>query len=275
MSETHAVQLFPLGTSSARTLADALEATGTPRFGASLLNHLHQACGADYCAVFQLGTAAPSEVATGSHDGSETAHSRVGQYLERQFWEKDPAMVYARSHLDAKQPMLMRVDVSHFEDADVREALWPRIRDRVVIAGRSRHTAYSMSVLREAHGGFSQAEIERVADSAEMLIALLAKHAELTATPAADMKGVISSLPNIEACMSALSKLTRREVEVCARILYGLSTVGIALDLGIGAETVKTFRKLAYRRLNIGSERELLTWYLGLQACWRPGVASR
>ena len=46
--------------------------------------------------------------------------------------------------------------------------------------------------------------------------------------------------------------------QVCARVLYGLTTTGIALDLGVSNETVKTFRKLAYRRLGIGSERELL-----------------
>jgi DNA-binding CsgD family transcriptional regulator len=268
LADTPSPPLFPLGSASARTLADALEATGTPQFGATLLNHLHDACGADYCAVFQLGGNAPSELVTGSHDGSETAHTRVGQYLQRQYWEKDPAMVHAQTQLPQNQTLLMRVDVNDFEDADVRETIWPRIRDRVVIAGRSRHAAYSMSILREGRGGFSDTEIERVAASAELLISLLAKHADLS-VPVADMTGVISSLPNIEACIAALSPLTRREGEVCARILYGLTTAGIALDLGVGAETVKTFRKLAYRRLNIGSERELLQWYLGLQSRWR------
>ena len=55
---------------------------------------------------------------------------------------------------------------------------------------------------------------------------------------------------------------------MCARILYGLSSVGIALDLTVSEETVKTYRKRAYQRLAIGSERELLTWYLAHWSRW-------
>ncbi len=263
--------MLPPGSASARTLAAALEATGTAQFGASLLNHLQEACGADYCAVFRLGAEAPSELATGSHDGSATAQDRVSTYLARQTWEKDPAMVYAQTRLPAHQPLLMRMDLRRFEDEDLREAVWPRIRDRLVIAGRSGRSVYSMSILREGRGGFSPDEVKRVGDSAALLISVLAKHAELQRDrgQSPDLSGVISSLPDIEACLAALSPLTKREAEVCARILYGLSTAGIALDLDVGTETVKTFRKLAYRRLGIGSERELLGWYLGLQQKWR------
>lgn len=246
-------------------MAEMVEATGTDRFGAALLNHLQEACGADYCAVFRVGPEAPSEVATGSHDGSQTAHSRVAQYLQREYWSKDPAMVYAQTQLSGQVPMLMRVDVSHLEDPVVRETIWPRIRDRVVIAGRSRYCTYSMSVLREGRGGFTPVEIERVGASADLLISVLAKHADLIGRGPGSMAGVISSLPAIEARIDDESPLTRREGQVCARILYGLTTTGIALDLGISNETVKTFRKLAYRRLGIGSERELLQWYLVLQ----------
>ena len=80
-----------------------LEATGTDRFGAVLLNHLQEAFGADYCAVFRLGPHAPSELVTGSHDGSATAHTRVSAYLQRQTWAKDPAMVHAQTRLAAVQ----------------------------------------------------------------------------------------------------------------------------------------------------------------------------
>lgn len=277
MVQSRASQEFPLGPASARTLVAALEATGTDRFGAMLLNHLHEAFGADYCAVFRLGPDAPRELVTGSHDGSATAHTRVSAYLERQTWEQDPAMVYAQTRLPADQTLLMRVDVSAIQDESLRETIWPRIRDRVVIAGRSGDAAYSVSILREGRGSFTPDGIARMAESAQMLISVLAKHADLTggATLRADLSGVISSLSDIQACLAALSPLTRREADVCARILYGQSTTGIALELGVGAETVKTHRKLAYRRLGIGSERELLSWYLGLQERWHASGADR
>ena len=39
----------------------------------------------------------------------------------------------------------------------------------------------------------------------------------------------LTGLPDIESCIVATSDLPRREAEVCSRILYGLSSVGIAL----------------------------------------------
>jgi DNA-binding CsgD family transcriptional regulator len=62
---------------------------------------------------------------------------------------------------------------------------------------------------------------------------------------------------------------------VCARVLYGLSSTAIALDLDVGEETVKTYRKRAYQRLAIGSERELLNWYLAQWSRWSAGQPDR
>lgn len=260
------LKLQSVGSATARELADLIDATGSTEFGAKLLSHLEVACGADYCAVFRVGADRPSEIVTGSHDGSSKAHTRVESYLQRQYWVNDPAMVYAQTQLRGNDPMLMHVDMTRLKDPIVREEIWPGICDRVVIAGKSRERTYSMSILREGRGGFSVTDMERIGTSADLFISLLAKHEELIGPLKNDLTGVISSLPEIEARISGASALTAREAEVSARILYGLSTTGIALDLGISNETVKTFRKLAYRRLNIGSEHELMSWYLALRS---------
>jgi DNA-binding CsgD family transcriptional regulator len=265
MANTQYLQLLPIGSAMARGLADLVDTTGTMEFGAKLLKHLAGACGADYCAVFRVGAHKPSEIVTSSHDGSSKAHKRVENYLQRRYWVNDPAMVYAQTQLTGQDPMLMRVDVTRIKDPIIREEIWPGICDRVVIAGKNRDRTYSMSILREGRGGFSAADMDCIGTSADLLISLLAKHEDLTGSLKNDLSGAISSLPDIEARISGASKLTPREAEVCARILYGLTTTGIALDLGISNETVKTFRKLAYRRLKIGSEHELMSWYLALR----------
>ena len=266
MASPPVLQLQPVGSTSGREWAELIEATGTSAFGAKLLGHLEVACGADYCAVFRVGTDRPSEIVTESHDGSSKAQIRVESYLQRQYWINDPAMMYAQTQLRDQHPMLMRVDVTRLKDPVVREEIWPGICDRVVIAGKRRERTYSMSILREGRGGFSATGMERIGSCADLFISLLAKHEELMGSRQRDLTGVISSLPDIEARISGVSALTPREAEVCARILYGLTTTGIALDLGISTETVKTFRKLAYRRLNIGSEHELMSWYLQLRS---------
>jgi len=255
------LQLGQAGT-PANAVADLVDSIGTDRFGSKLLNHLHEICAADYCAVFRVGAAGPNAIITGSRDGSEKARGRANQYVERGVWSTDPSMQYALKQLPGRAPMLMKMDVSTLAAPEDREVIWPRIRDRVVVAGRSGAHTFSLSVLREGRGGFTPAQVERIGASAELLISVVAKHGDVM--PRSRLSGVISSLVNIERCIESDSLLTRRECQVCARILYGLTTTGIALDLGVSNETVKTLRKLAYRRLCIGSERELLQWYLAL-----------
>ena len=67
--------------------------------------------------------------------------------------------------------------------------------------------------------------------------------------------------------------LTRREAEVCAGVLYGMTSMGIALELGISEESAMTYRKRSYNRLKIGSQRELLLWYLDRWSRDRMGSA--
>ena len=62
--------------------------------------------------------------------------------------------------------------------------------------------------------------------------------------------------PQLAAC-----NLPRRQVEVCARILLGLSREEISSDLGIGVETVQTHRKRAYLRLHVTNDQELVVWF--------------
>jgi DNA-binding CsgD family transcriptional regulator len=55
------------------------------------------------------------------------------------------------------------------------------------------------------------------------------------------------------------SLLTKRERAVCVSIILGFTSEAIALNLGIGLNTVLTYRKRAYARLKITSQNELFT----------------
>ena len=58
--------------------------------------------------------------------------------------------------------------------------------------------------------------------------------------------------------------LTERELQVIARILFGISALGIATEFTLAEETIATYRKRAYERLHVGSRYELIQLYLGL-----------
>src|SRR3546814_184165 len=110
-------------------------------------------------------------------------------------------------------------------------------------------------------GQISENDVWRLQDIADLVLSLVARHQDLSLAKPGSFTA-LASLNRIQERILGTKSLSRREGEVCARILYGFSSCGIAVDLGIGKESVMTYRKRAYQRLGIGSQRELLLWYL-------------
>ncbi|MBP0590451.1 hypothetical protein J8I87_12135 [Paraburkholderia sp. LEh10] len=262
--------------SPARCLPDAnilavIDAIGGDSFGPKLLSYLHEVCGADHCAVFELGGDSLLELDSASLDGTQTAHQQASLYTAQQYWRRDPTIVEAKRRLGQPTPAILRVDINSLTDTVFRDAIYPKISQRVMICSQSSKGAFGLSILRSSgHGTFSDSEVDHLSSVSELLFTVLSKHADVVATRGA-LTRALTSLDDIETCLLGATELSKREAEVCARILYGLSSIGIALDLGIGEESVKTYRKRAYQRLSIGSPRELLMWYLGL---WGKAVAQ-
>lgn len=250
------------------SLASLVEAIGQEHFGPQLARFLNQLCGADHMAAFRLGGDELREVVACCVEPERTARDRVESYVKQGWWKRDPAMTEAQRCLQGPGAGLIHVDFSDAGYADLRPRVYPHVRDRVLLCGRSANDAFGLSVLRsDPHSPFASEGLHRLQECAGLLVALLAKHADVC-QGRPSVAQALTALPNIEACIVATSDLPRREAEVCGRILYGLSSVGIALDLGVSEETVKTYRKRAYQRLAIGSERELLNWYLARWSRW-------
>lgn len=250
-------------------LATMVEAIGEERFGPALARFLHEVCGADHFAAFRLGREELSEVAASCIDPARTARDRIESYVKQGWWKRDPAMSEAQRCLAAPSPSIIHVDFSDNSYTDMRPSVYPHVRDRLLLCGHATNGAFGLSILRaDPHAPFAGDAIDSVARSADLLMAVLAKHVDICQTRP-NVAQALTSLDEIASCILATSDLPRREAEVSARILYGLSSVGIAIDLAVSEETVKTYRKRAYQRLAIGSERELLTWYLARWSRWR------
>lgn len=255
--------------SSDFALSEAIDAIGSPNFGSKILNYLHSVCGADHCAVFHLGPDSVSNLATGSWDGTDIAERQAKLYTTQHHWRNDPVMHQARDELSRSDFTVVHGDLCNLKDADLRKVIYPEVNDRVIVCAKRQEIALGLSVLRSnGHQRFSDEELVQLSKSAELLMSLLAKHAS-TLLSRPNVVRAITCLDEIEDCLSTLTQFPKREIEVCSRILHGLSSIGIALDLGVGEETVKTYRKRSYQRLSIGSERELLIWYLDLWSNWR------
>lgn len=256
-------------TSQGDTLALLVDAIGEDRFGLALARFLNELCGADHFAAFRIDRDDLREVAACCIEPERTARDRVECYLSQGWWKRDPAMVEAQRCLQAVPPSVIHVDFSDDAYAALRPTVYYDVRDRLLLCGHGPNADFGLSIVRaDPLAPFAGEAIEKIADSADLLMSLLGKHADLSQTRP-NVAQALTALEEIENCIVATSTLPRREAEVTARILYGMSSVGIALDLSVSDETVKTYRKRAYQRLTIGSERELLTWYLARWSAWR------
>lgn len=263
MATAGALNIKPNPRSGSPNLPDVVEAIGTDGFALRLVALLHQICGADHCAVFEFGQDSLREVAAENFDDSYEAREYVSRYLDEEYWRKDPAIAEVQKRLRQQELVIHRVDISRL-DAELRGAIFPHVSDRIVICGRRQEATFGVSIIRSnPHALFSDDAIVRLSDGADLLVSVLAKHADVI-LHRPNLALALTSLPDVERCIAAKATLPRRETEVCARILYGLSSIGVALELGISQESVKTYRKRAYERLGIGSERELLKWYLAM-----------
>jgi DNA-binding NarL/FixJ family response regulator len=248
-------------------LPSVVSAIGDERFGWVLLGYLNQACGAEHVAIFRFDHGVPMEIASVSLDRTDSAHRQVGLYIDGQYWRVDPSMIEAQRCLERKELGLIRLDVNSLPSSVLRDRIYlsMHIRERVLVCGGSNDARFALSVLRsDRHGVFTGQELENLNNVAEMLLSILEKHCGIRWRHD-HLSMALTSLAEIEQCISrADESFPKREAQVSARILYGLSSIGIALDLGISEETVMTYRKRAYQRLSIGSQRELLLWYISL-----------
>lgn len=161
-----------------------------------------------------------------------------------------------------------RVDMFHYRQRDIPNRDWRNeifVRERLagrvslVFAGAG-HRAYALNLYRHtAAGEFESDELDRLRAVAPIVRAVL--------QPRLDSKSRTPDANRVTTASIRLGqqsdRLSKRELEVAARIAAGLSTDGIAQDLGIATSTVLTLRKRAYAKLNVHS-RMTLAWGLDI-----------
>lgn len=247
--------------------SNLIESLGTDRFGATFSETMWELAKIEHFAVFHVGDVGPMHVFSGSIDGTASAFQQSSRYIDDKLWRQDPTMVAAcgSSRKNDPVPKMQNLKISDLPHGTLRDVVYAskQISDRYLLCHRTADATIGLSILRsEGQGCFSDREREVLEDWSGLLMSALDRHLKFAAS-LPDMSISLRSLAEIERTVCAAPEsFPRREAQVCARILYGVSSIGIALDLDIGEETVMTYRKRAYQRLGIGSQRELLMWYL-------------
>jgi len=237
--------------------APAIAALGHGDFASELLAALNRSVPVDHaCLMRVVDRARPPVLESASwRGGTHVAHVQRA-YLDG-LYRFDPNL--DRPLRSAIAVMLLRRDeLAHpeYRETFVRAGLIERLT--VATSGEGQLVLLNLYRL-ETSGSFAVAEIAIVEEMSQFLAALALKHVGAL--------GMLLRSRNRADRIAALAarlhardgRLTLRERDVLARVMLGMTSEGIALDLGIGLNTVLTYRKRAYARLGVTNQAELFS----------------
>lgn len=242
-----------------RRLASVISAIGQERFETRLADLLGAAANLDQINVVSLEGERSRPLFSWHRACPEMASFLVGQYVSERFFQRDPTLDrLTRSKRQGLCLGLMRRGQIEddwyrrhfFDDAQLEGKL-------SILDQTSPHTIYQNYYFAAGNEAFSLREVENLARLAETASQCILRHLELRSPPTDPSP----AHPDPAAVSRILARrapsLTMREREVCSRIVTGYTSEAIALDLGITANSVATYRKRAYAKLEICSQHQL------------------
>lgn len=237
-------------------LTAAVATLGEPRFGAALLEGLRALLPLGSLSVYRTG-ARPAIFFSASMDVPDTTRDCWRAYLSGPIASDRTLRAEREAPAPGSALRLCHITAREMPPehrAKVYEA--HGMAERVsVVQDEADRSLFALNFYRHQHQrALSDTQIAEFGRLGGILMALARKHIAL-ARPAAP--------EDLGARLRALQPaLTAREVEVCLRLLQGMTQEGIAADLGIGLPTVKTYRNRAFGRLGIHFRSELFALML-------------
>lgn len=235
-------------------IARLIEVVGTPKFEEQLFQVARDTLNCAHVTAFVAnGDARPRVVLAADIGDEPVARPLAAKYIE-QYWDLDPAN---RSvPLCAKEES---VALRIIPDADISDDFYrhdcyttPQIVERFSLMQRRGQDIYRLNFYAGPNSHFAPPVLDHLMESGDLLMSLV-------------MKNDASGVPDPMAPESFTNRLRliapnipQREAEVCTAIMLGMTSEAIALKLGISVNTVLTYRKRAYNRLNISCQNELM-----------------
>lgn len=180
-----------------------------------------------------------------------SVEERAGRYAQ-EFYQDDPLKSMKRAAAGRRfaRHVLSADDIKR---SDYREICFdrPKLRQKICFEQSTNDGRVTCNFyLRRPVGAALLQRLEELAAIALPSLSLLAE------TRARERASLVSRIEvKLE---NAYRKLSLRERQVCARTIAGWSSDAIAIDLGVGAGSVLTYRRRAYGRYDYSSAGQFL-----------------
>jgi DNA-binding CsgD family transcriptional regulator len=253
-----------LDRSGENDIAPAVLAIGRPSFPQVLIDTMRRIAGVGHCMVFTFADERSARclldignIPIGPDLGSaySTHFHLADPNRDRIFRERATASPIALPAF-ARRMYSARYAKIFFEEADIVD----KFATAIWVDGSCFYVNFYRTV---EQGRFSPQQVERLSRIAPGLGAAVARHFQAQ-SPSDD--NPFNKLGLLFSTCGPLTRLTRREKEVCLRILSGFSSEAISVDLGISLQSTFTYRKRAYVKLGISSQNELFAIVVRLLA---------
>ena len=238
-----------------------IAAIGRDEFIDVAVDVLDEAVGIDHISLLRLGASGSIDFhGATSVGGPKASEAAARQYFLR-FNHLDPVRSIARVGLADGTGLLVRLHADDVLDPVYRKECYvtPRVAERLTLYATFSRRVFQVNLYRSVgRERFDERNGRSLADVASILLPSVARHAELVLGQNEEAPGRRIPLEALKHRVEALRRgLSDRELEVCARALYGQSIEGTALELQIGRTSVITYRRRAYAKLGISCHNEL------------------
>jgi DNA-binding CsgD family transcriptional regulator len=241
-------------------LPDLIHLVGTRNFVSGLMGAANRSVApVDVFSLFRYDAhTQPIHYGTASCTSDEVTRRTAERYVSG-LGMHDPMRLSLESMGRDAPPATYYLHRDRIGHSDYREQCFVRTGtlERMSVLCQDETTWYSINFYRSQHSRPFQAnEMSAFSELAPLLSSLVLKHFAITghsALTVSEPHGVRFA----RRLRDRSPELSDRECEICSLILQGHTTESIALRLLLSANTVLTYRKRAYRKLNIGSQNEL------------------
>jgi len=254
---THRLIGPPSASTTMPGLTDLIEHLGTPAFPAILFRTTFDWARASHLTAFAFEPGQRPRVVFAENTGTRPIAREVADQYCRDYWRHDLADRALRqtSMAGSNETWIVHTRASEIVHSDYRRYCYTAVclDHRISLIDIKDNRKLRINLYRAQGEAFTEEDVHRIADRARLLLALARRHAEYGISHRQNSLAYYQ-----DRLASAAPVLTQREMEVCAAIILGLTSEGIALELGVGLNTVLTYKKRAYARLGISSQNELM-----------------
>ncbi len=233
--------------------ADMLNHLGQASFSDAILSQINGYFPAGSCSLYRIWQDKPPKLLySHSFKRPDVTRDCFEAYLQQSLYQTDRSFDTVRR----ERPSLLHSTIEDFWNPLHRELVYRRnhVRERLSLARKeSDGSVTSMNLYaHNEHSGYTERHIGYFRKLAPLLLAGVERHIQLPREAQATGHNA-----KREALFRINPALTERELDICERILSGMTYDGIAGELGLSRATVITYRNRAFERLGIHFKSQL------------------